>query len=68
RGNKLGERILFHPHETEQPFTRSLQHLKIPARTHIVYIEAHDKVHGWSKDKVKVILNVSKGDRFQVNR
>lgn len=51
-----GTRTLFHPHETEQPFTRSLSGVKIPDNVDTVYIEAHDKVHGWSPDKFKLKL------------
>ena len=55
-GKELGKRTLFHPHVDEQPFTRSLADVKIPAGTSEVFIEAHDKVHGWSKQKFKVKL------------
>ena len=55
-GKELGTRTLFHPHEDEQPFTRSLGNVQIPAETDHVYIEAHDKVHGWSKQRFKVML------------
>lgn len=65
-GKKLGERILFHPHETEQPFTRSLSQLTIPQSEKIVYLEAHDKVHGWSKQRVMVDLSQLKGNRYRV--
>lgn len=66
-GEVLGERILYHPHENEQPFTRS--HLvNIPAGVSVVYVEAHDKVHGWSKQRVRVDLNKAKGERFEVRR
>jgi len=66
KGNVLGERILFHPHETEQPFTRSQSGIRIPAETKIVYVEAHDKVHGWSKQRVRVNLGHKSGDRYTV--
>jgi len=56
-GNVLAERILLHPHVNEQPFTRSLSGIKIPENIHTVYIEAHDKLHGWSADKLAVDLN-----------
>jgi hypothetical protein len=46
-GTVLGERILTHPHETEQPFTRSLPVVSIPADTDSVLIVAHDSVAGW---------------------
>jgi len=67
-GAVLGTRTLFHPHENEQPFTRSLGGVKIPAARHIVYVEAHDKVHGWSSQRVKVDLSQDVGDRFRVRR
>lgn len=67
-GNVLGTRTLYHPHVNEQPFTRSLSGLKIPDDVNLVYIEAHDKGHGWSKDRVEVNLKEESGDRFQVRR
>lgn len=66
-GEDLGTRTLFHPHENEQPFTRS-HTVHIPKGINIVYVEAHDKVHGWSKQRIKVDLSKSSGDRFQVRR
>jgi len=53
-GKELGTRTLYHPHVDEQPFTRSLGDVKIPADAKLVYVEAHDKVHGWSKQRYKV--------------
>jgi hypothetical protein len=67
-GKVLGDRVLFHPHEDEQPFTRSQSGIVIPATTHIVFVEAHDKVHGWSPQRVRVDLTRSKGPRFRVQR
>lgn len=55
-GKELGTRTLFHPHEDEQPFTRSLGNVQIPADMDHVYIEAHDKVHGWAKQRFKLML------------
>ena len=66
KGNELGKRTLWHPHVDEQPFTRSLSGIKIPAKTKMVYIEAHDKVHGWSKDRVMVDLSKASGKRYKV--
>lgn len=45
-GKVLGVRKLFHPHETEQPFTRSLSGVRIPAGVKRVILRANDKVHG----------------------
>jgi len=67
-GKELGKRVLFHPHENEQPFTRSLNDLLVPEKQHIVYVEAHDKVHGWSKQRVRVDLSRVKGERYRVSK
>ena len=49
-GNQLGFRKLHHPHVEEQPFTRSLSGVDIPAGMDEVFIRAHDSVHGWNDD------------------
>ena len=67
-GGVLGTRTLYHPHENEQPFTRSLGGVKIPDGTKTVFVEAHDKVHGWSPQRLKVDLGKSRGERFEVSR
>jgi hypothetical protein len=46
-GAVLGERILLHPHETEQPFTRELSGVVLPEGVDAVTIRAGDKVHGF---------------------
>jgi len=49
-GTVYGERILLHPHENEQPFTRSLSGVSIPDGVDQVVIEARDTVHGWATE------------------
>ena len=66
KGKVLATRTLWHPHVDEQPFTRSMSGINIPAKTTKVYIEAHDKVHGWSKDRVLVDLTKHSGKRYTV--
>ncbi|MEE9332906.1 MAG: hypothetical protein V3U65_02340 [Granulosicoccaceae bacterium] len=44
-GTVLGSRELAHPHDNEQPFTRSLT-LSIPADITSVTIQANDLTHG----------------------
>ena len=56
QGEVLGTRTLYHPHENEQPFTRSLDNVTISTSTTTVYIEAHDKVHGWSPQRFELNL------------
>lgn len=66
KGKELGHRKLWHPHDNEQPFTRSLSSVSIPKGAKIIYVEAHDKVHGWSKQRVKIDLSKPKGDRYLI--
>ena len=57
-GNIVGDRVLYHPHVDEQPFTRGLNNMRIPESVRIVYVEAHDKVHGWTSNRLKVDLKL----------
>ena len=52
----FGERVLFHPHVNEQPFTRSLQFVVIPNDVKRVLVRAHDREHGWSPNEYTVEL------------
>ena len=53
-GTILGTRILAHPHENEQPFTRSLSGVNIPENLKEVIVRAHDLVHEYGGKTVKV--------------
>jgi hypothetical protein len=55
-GTILGTRVLAHPHVDEQPFTRSLDGVAIPAGVSEVIIRAHDKVEGYGGKEAKVKL------------
>ena len=46
----------FHPHVKEQPFTRSLSGIPVPANVDRVVIEAHDSMHGYGGKKQVVEL------------
>ncbi len=50
--NLLGTRVLHHPHVDEQPFTRSLQGVKVPPELQTVWVRGHDNVHGAGKVKI----------------
>jgi hypothetical protein len=67
-GKLAGTRTLYHPHENEQPFTRSLSDVRIPKDVSTVHVEAHDSVHGWSPDRLGADLGQQAGDRFDVSR
>jgi hypothetical protein len=61
-------RELYHPHETEQPFTRGQSGLKIPATVKKVTVRAHDLVDGFGGQEVIVDLTQSQDDYFKVRR
>ena len=67
-GSVIAERVLAHPHETEQPFTRSLGGIDIPKGVSTVTVRARCNVHMYGGREVLVDLNVKKGDGFEVNR
>lgn len=67
-GHVYGTRTLLHPHVDEQPFTRTLGDVSIPKDVAIVYVEAHDSVHGWSPHRVKVYMHIDLGENFDVIR
>lgn len=56
-GTVYGTRTLHHPHVDEQPFTRSLTGVRIPAGVTTVKIESHDNVHGWGGRTVTLTLS-----------
>lgn len=56
QGNELGLRNLAHPHVNEQPFTRSLSGVKIPAGVTEVDIQARDNLTGWGPTLKRVKL------------
>jgi hypothetical protein len=55
-GTLLGIRTLLHPHENEQPFTRSLPGVEIPAGIGEVTVRAHDSVDGYGGAEMTVAL------------
>lgn len=55
-GDVLGVRELAHDHAGEQPFTRSLSGVEIPAATSTVTIEGRDQVNGWGGARFDLML------------
>ncbi len=53
-GTVLDTRVLAHPHDNEQPFTRSLGSVRIPADVTTVRVRAHDKVHGYGGREMEI--------------
>ena len=55
-GNVLGTRVLEHPHDTEQPFTRDVYGVEIPRGIGEVTIRARFKPVGFDGSVLKVKL------------
>lgn len=55
-GTVLGTRVLAHPHETEQPFTRSLSGVDVPDGMTSVTVRARDKVEGYGGREMAVTI------------
>jgi hypothetical protein len=61
-------RVLLHPHENEQPFTRSQSGIVIPEGVTQVRVRAHDLVDGFGGQEVVVDLTADSGPKFEVQR
>ena len=61
-------RLLLHPHEDEQPFTRSQSGLIIPAGVAYVTVRAHDLVDGFGGREIRVDLAQRAGEGYEIER
>jgi len=61
-------RLLLHPHETEQPFTRSQSGITIPTSVTQVRVRAHDIVDGFGGQEILIDLEKDSGPGFEVER
>ena len=55
-GNIIATRVLAHPHDNEQPFTRSLEDVPLAGDMRTVIIRSHDSVHGYGGKQIVVRL------------
>lgn len=55
-GETLAVRELLHPHDDEQPFTRSLTNVRIPDGIGEVIVRARDSVHEYGGTEITVKL------------
>lgn len=55
-GTVFGERVLLHDHASEQPFTRDLLGVAVPAGVRSVVVQARDLKNGWGGKTVEVAL------------
>lgn len=61
-------RLLLHPHEEEQPFTRSQSGIILPPDATTVTVRAHDLVDGYGGKEVLIDLTQTSGPAFEVER
>ena len=55
-GKLLGRRELLHAHEDEQPFTRDVYRVRIPAGVEFVMVRAHHNVKGYAGETLRLKL------------
>jgi hypothetical protein len=55
-GRVYGERVLLHDHADEQPFTRDLYGVKIPAGVRRVIVQARDRKYGYGGRQFEIGL------------
>jgi hypothetical protein len=67
-GTVLGERVLLHPHDNEQPFTRSQSGISVPEGLDEVVVRARCNVHGFGGKTVVVSLQQGRRDDHEVRR
>ena len=67
-GNQLGYRSLGHPHDNEQPFTRSQCDIKIPIETSKVIVRAKCNNHGFGGKPIMVDLSDEQSRDYLVKR
>ena len=67
-GNQLGYRSLGHPHDNEQPVTRSRCNIKIPSVISKVIVRAKCNKHGFGGKPIIVDLSISQSTDYSVSR
>ena len=55
-GAVLGERVLAHPHDSEQPFTRSLTGITIPNGTGEILIRSRCNLHEYDGKEIRILI------------
>ena len=61
-------RLLLHPHETEQPFTRSQSGISVPDGVSHLIVRAHDIVDGYGGQEVIIDLSQGSGPGYEIHQ
>ena len=56
KSEMYGERVLLHDHQTEQPFTRDLYSVLVPAGVRVVTVQGRDQKFGYGGKTMQVAL------------
>lgn len=67
-GRELARRVLRHPHVDEQPFTRSLEGVRLPPGLKRFEVRAHCSAHGDGGRAVTVDIGRDQGPGYEVRR
>ena len=67
-GNLLAERVLTHPHDNQQPFTRRQGNIDLPPDLTQVFVHAKCNVHGFGGQEVLLDLTAVEDENFEVSR
>ncbi len=67
-GETLGQRVLAHPHDLEQPFTRSVSKILLPPDQRYLEVKAKCTLHGWEGQRVVIDLATDSGSFYVVER
>jgi hypothetical protein len=67
-GNQLGYRLLAHPHDNEQPFTRSQCGIQIPKTITQVAVRAKCNQHDFGGKPMVIDLTTTEGQDYSVKR
>ena len=62
----LSSRVLAHPHETEQPFTRSLSGVRISENTRYVEVRAKCNLHDFEGQRVRIDFENGKSETYEI--
>ncbi|MBN1525014.1 MAG: hypothetical protein JW904_11045 [Spirochaetales bacterium] len=65
-GELLEKRVLLHPHDTEQPFTRSESGIIIPAGVKRAIVRAKCTQHGFNGKQIAVDFSQQKTDEYEI--
>ena len=67
-GTQLSYREITHPHVNEQPFTRRLCEIKIPAEITKVIVRARNNTNGFGGQSIEVDLTKNESGNYSVKR